>query len=125
MDPCEPADLDVSVTPPEGLSRLIRQNVVDLTPWHLMRREDAVDRLCGMRERYASKYVPFAYRQDSDDVACIDPERRTRCSWFTTSPQRDGSDESVSHRSGTGSARQSRTWCSSNDVLLLRSISSG
>lgn len=26
-----------------------------------------------MRQRYSTKYVPFAYRQDNDDVACIDP----------------------------------------------------
>lgn len=25
-----------------------------------------------MRQRYTRKYVPFAYRQDNDDVACID-----------------------------------------------------
>lgn len=69
----EASDLDVAVRLPEGLFRLAKQNLVDLTPWHVMPRELAMTRLRGMRQRYAHKYIPFAYRQDNDDVACIDP----------------------------------------------------
>jgi hypothetical protein len=74
MQVYEPSDLDVPVKLPEGLLRLVKQNLVDLTPWHVMTRDLAVKRLHGMRQRYSRKYVPFAYRQDNDDVACIDPE---------------------------------------------------
>lgn len=73
MQVYEPSDLDVRVKLPEGLLRLVKQNLVDLTPWHVMPRDLAVKRLHGMRQRYARKYIPFAYRQDNDDVACIDP----------------------------------------------------
>lgn len=68
-----PSDLDVAVELPEGLARIVKQNLADLTPWHLLRRDLAVKRLQGMRQRYSRKYVPFAYRQDNDDVACLDP----------------------------------------------------
>jgi hypothetical protein len=71
----EPGDLDVPVKLPEGLARLVRQNLVDLTPWHVLPRDLAVKRLRSMRQRYSRKYVPFAYRQDNDDVACVDPSK--------------------------------------------------
>jgi hypothetical protein len=70
-----PEDLDVHVTYPDGMARVIGQGLVDLTPWHMMDRELAKQRLRGLRERYRQKYVPFASRQDNDDIACIDPER--------------------------------------------------
>ncbi len=66
-------DLDVDVEIPSGLQRLHQQNLLDLTPWHLMAREPALKRLQGLRQRYARKYVPFARRQDNDDLACFDP----------------------------------------------------
>ena len=71
----EPSDLDVPVKLPGGLLRIVNQNLVDLTPWHVMPRDLAVKRLHGLRQRYSRKYVPFARRQDNDDLACIDPAR--------------------------------------------------
>ena len=71
----EGSDLDVQVKLPEGLLRIVNQNLVDLTPWHVMSRDLAVTRLHGLRQRYSRKYVPFARRQDNDDLACIDPAR--------------------------------------------------
>jgi hypothetical protein len=71
----EPGDMDVLVTFPEGLRRIVDQNLVDLTPWHVMPRDLAAKRLHGLRQRYSRRYVPFARRQDNDDLACIDPDR--------------------------------------------------
>jgi hypothetical protein len=71
----EPGDLDVDLKLPDGLLRIVSQNLVDLTPWHVMPRDLAVKRLRGLRQRYSRKYVPFARRQDNDDLACIDPAR--------------------------------------------------
>ena len=71
----EPGDLDVQVKLPDGLLRIVNQNLVDLAPWHVMPRDLAVKRLRGLRQRYSCKYVPFARRQDNDDLACIDPAR--------------------------------------------------
>ncbi len=71
----KPSDLDVQVKLPDGLLRIVNHNIVDLTPWHVMPRDLAVKRLPALRQRYSRKYVPFAYRQDNDDIACIDPAR--------------------------------------------------
>jgi hypothetical protein len=68
-------DLDVPMVYPDGLERVLEQGLFDLTPWHIMDREAAKQRLHGLRNRYKAKYVPFARRQDNDDIACIDPER--------------------------------------------------
>jgi hypothetical protein len=70
--------MDVEVRLPDELLRIVQQNLVDLTPWHVMSRELAVKKLHGLRQRYSRKYVPFAHRQDNDDLACIDPERPGR-----------------------------------------------
>lgn len=47
-------------------------DVPDLTPWHFFySRLD--HRFKGLQDRYPSKgLVPFARRQDNDDVACFD-----------------------------------------------------
>lgn len=66
-------DLDVSVSYPDELERVLKQGLVDLTPWRMMDREAAKQRLRGLRGRYSVKYVPFAWRQDNDDIACLDP----------------------------------------------------
>jgi hypothetical protein len=70
-----PEDLDVHAPYPEGLVRIVKQGLVDLTPWHVMDRDLAKQRLLGLRERYRQKYVPFAWRQDNDDIACLEAER--------------------------------------------------
>jgi hypothetical protein len=64
-------DVDEPVTLPDGLMKVVEHNLIDITPWHIMPRELAVVRLKGLRQRYQQKYVPFAYRQDNDDVATI------------------------------------------------------
>lgn len=71
----ERSDLDVYVEWPEGLARVSRQGLINLAPWHILPRDLARERLRGLRQRYAQKYVPFAYRQDNDDLACITPEQ--------------------------------------------------
>ena len=70
-----PEDVDVPLEYPDGLRRVAQQGLANLTPWHLMDRETAKQRLQGLRGRYKAKYVPFARRQDNDDIACIDPAR--------------------------------------------------
>ena len=72
----ESSDLDVPMRLPVGLLRLVEQGVVDLAPWHIMPRELARKRMDGLRQRYTKKYVPFARRQDNDDLACLDPEHQ-------------------------------------------------
>lgn len=68
-------DLDLPMTHPDGLQRVLKQRLLELTPWHIMDREAAKRRLHGLRTRYKAQYVPFAQRQDNDDIACFDPGR--------------------------------------------------
>jgi hypothetical protein len=69
-----PEDLDIPVVLPVELQRLASQRLVLLTPWEIMGRDLARKRLAGLRSRYRRPYVPFARRQDNDDLACILPD---------------------------------------------------
>lgn len=56
--------------PPQYL-RVVGQGLIDLTPWHCLQAEDVVRQMRGLEKRYPSRrLVPFARRQDNDDVAC-------------------------------------------------------
>lgn len=68
-----PTDLDVDISIPKELRALADRNLVNIEPWHIYPREKALRRLAGLRKRYTSKYVSIAYRQDNDDLACIEP----------------------------------------------------
>jgi hypothetical protein len=56
---------------PKDFLRVVRQNLIDLTPWYLMKRADVLVRMDGLRQRYPDRQlVPFARRDDNDDIAC-------------------------------------------------------
>jgi hypothetical protein len=56
---------------PAPFHRLIQQDLIHLTPWHLLEAHRAVTHHKGLALRYPSRHLfPFAYRQDNDDVAC-------------------------------------------------------
>lgn len=45
-----------------------------MEPWHLLEGEQLWERNRGLKEAYPSRtLVPFARRQDNDDVACWEP----------------------------------------------------
>jgi hypothetical protein len=51
--------------------RLSEQVHIDLSPWHIIEGKDLRHLMSGLRRRYpARRLVPFAFRQDNDDVAC-------------------------------------------------------
>ncbi len=58
--------------------RVVELGLTRLEPWWVLDGESLRARLVGMRQRYPTRQlVPFAARQDRDDVACWDgePER--------------------------------------------------
>ncbi len=56
---------------PHAFCRLVEQELIHLTPWHIMEGQRALVHCRGLAERYPSRGLfPFAYRQDNDDVAC-------------------------------------------------------
>jgi len=72
----EPAVAPAWFRYPKEFLRLIQQNIVDLTPWYLMDRDQVMSRMEGLRLRYPQReLVPFARRDDNDDLACWEKGR--------------------------------------------------
>jgi hypothetical protein len=71
MEILDQADVPPWLTPPPAYLRLLRLNLVNLEPWHLLDAPSAVRRTSGLRQRYPNRTLfAFAARQDCDDVAC-------------------------------------------------------
>lgn len=61
--------------PPEFL-RMVGRGLLYFEPWYVYEGEQLRTRYAGLRERYPTRnLVPFARRQDNDDVACFDLDR--------------------------------------------------
>jgi hypothetical protein len=60
---------------PESFNKIIELKLLDFDFWYIMNEEQALRRLAGLRVRYPKRYlVPFARRDDNDDIACFDLE---------------------------------------------------
>lgn len=58
---------------PLAFMRVVNQNLVDLTPWYIMDGQLVLERMQGLKDRYPNRdLVPFARRDDNDDVACFE-----------------------------------------------------
>lgn len=58
---------------PEEYIKIIDLNLVDMSVWYLMEKEQVEVRINGLRNRYPKrKLVPFAKRDDRDDIACFE-----------------------------------------------------
>jgi len=58
---------------PAEFIRVVELGLTDLEPWWIFAGDQLRQRAIGLRERYpARQLVPFARRQDNDDVACWD-----------------------------------------------------
>ncbi len=56
---------------PHSYCRVVSQMLVDLRPWHIMDSTEIARRFEGLSKRYPTRdLLPFAYRQDNDDLAC-------------------------------------------------------
>jgi hypothetical protein len=66
-------DLPGNFNYPWSFVRAIEHGLTQLEPWWILEGKLLLDRLNGIRERYPGRsLVPFAVRQDRDDVACFD-----------------------------------------------------
>ena len=62
--------------PPEFV-RIVELGLTELEPWWIMSGDLLRERYVGMAQRYPARVlVPFARRQDNDDVACWDVDRQ-------------------------------------------------
>lgn len=69
-------ELPDSFTYPRELIRIAELGLLDLNPWWIMEGTALRIRFADVRQRYPQrKLVPFARRQDNDDVACFDLDR--------------------------------------------------
>ena len=58
---------------PEGYKKLKDLNLIDFEYWYFIPKYQFKNRFIGMSQRYPSrKYIPFARRDDCDDIACFE-----------------------------------------------------
>ena len=58
---------------PREFIKMLERNLIYFEPWFVLSGQDLVIRYEGMKKRYPSrKLIPFARREDNDDVACWD-----------------------------------------------------
>jgi hypothetical protein len=66
-------DLPEGFAYPHLFIKVVELGLTNIEPWWIIQGELLFERYIGLRERYASRsLVPFACRQDNDDVACWD-----------------------------------------------------
>ena len=72
------ADLQDGFSYPPEFVRVVELGLTNLEPWWIMSGGPLRDRHAGLARRYPQRVlVPFARRQDNDDVACWDVLGRT------------------------------------------------
>jgi hypothetical protein len=70
------ADLPEDFVYPPEFVRVVELGLTQLEPWWVLEGDRLRTRYRGLRERYPSRtLVPFALRQDCDDVACFELNR--------------------------------------------------
>ena len=56
---------------PRQFSRIVELGLTDLEPWYVLEGKRLRETMSGLAQRYpARKLIPFARRQDNDDIAC-------------------------------------------------------
>ena len=64
---------------PKEFLKIVELNLVDFDFWYLMSKEQVEKRIKGLKERYPDReLVPFARRDDSDDIACFDIKKNSK-----------------------------------------------
>lgn len=62
---------------PKEFLYIIDLNLINFEVWNFYSYEGAIFRMQGLKKRYPEgKIVPFAKRDDNDDIACFDIETR-------------------------------------------------
>ncbi|MEV6672136.1 hypothetical protein [Streptomyces sp. NPDC051162] len=78
MDVLSQGELPEGFSYPEGFLRAIESGLVGLDPWWLLEGKSLRVRMSGLRERFPERrLMPFARREDNDDVVCWDLETGT------------------------------------------------
>lgn len=59
-------------TYPSGLLKMVDEGKTGITPWHLMKSEWVAKAIPELFNRYGRTVVPFAHRQNNDDIAVFE-----------------------------------------------------
>lgn len=63
---------------PESFIGFVEGEIPDLEPWRFFYVEELDSRFIGLSQRYPDKVlIPFARREDNDDIACFDGDVRS------------------------------------------------
>ncbi len=66
-------------TYPKAFLKAVELHLTDLDIWYIMDAEQVLLRFEGLRQRYPKrKLIPFARRDDNDDVACFEVDKGNR-----------------------------------------------
>lgn len=61
---------------PRSFIRVVELGITNLEPWHILEGSTLRARQTGLAQRFPDRtLIPFAIRQDNDDVACWDLDR--------------------------------------------------
>jgi hypothetical protein len=64
-------ELPVGFNYPRQFEHIVERGLLDLEPWYVLQGKALRDTKAGLEQRYPDRrLVPFARRQDNDDVAC-------------------------------------------------------
>ena len=64
-------ELPTGFTYPRQFEHIVELGLLDLEPWYVLQGTALRDTKAGLAQRYPDRQlVPFARRQDNDDVAC-------------------------------------------------------
>ncbi len=70
------AELPVGFVYPREFERAVQLGLTNLEPWHLLEGDDLRRTFAGLQERFRDRtLIPFASRQDNDDIACWDTQQ--------------------------------------------------
>ena len=60
----------------EDFLRIVEQGLLDFDPWIILQPKQLRTRYQGLKERFPERdLIPFARREDNDDVACWDKSK--------------------------------------------------
>ncbi|WP_342512454.1 hypothetical protein MKY34_17800 [Sporosarcina sp. FSL K6-1522] len=64
---------------PDSYRKIVGLNLLDFDIWYLMESEQATRRYFDLKKRYPNRrLVPFARRDDNDDIACFEIGKGSR-----------------------------------------------
>lgn len=60
---------------PESIKKAVELELTNICPWRIIDKCEAAPLLQGLKKRHPrKKYIPFAVRQDNDDIACFEAD---------------------------------------------------